>query len=268
VALFVLCLAPARPATAAPAPAVVTLVQGVRGLVADVAVDGKPLLSAFASERSTEPFELGAGPHTVDVAATGSSQNPKLTLHAVVPLNAGAHVSIVVHLDGTGALAIARFDDDVSRIPPGAARVVVRNVASVSPVVVALDGQLSGRPIGAEEEIRVEPLAGPHQLAAVDPTSGQPALPPQAVVFAEGTVTFVYLIGSQAEGTLAWTAVRVAGLQSVPTLIQTGDGSATAVPAPRSSGSGIRRLWAVAAATLVLAGAALLTRAARRTPRP
>ena len=38
----------------------------------------------------------------------------------------------------------------------------------------------------------------------------------------------MYLIGSQADGTLGWAAVEVTNLQTAPAMIQTGDGSSMA----------------------------------------
>ena len=54
---------------------------------------------------------------------------------------------------------------------------------------------------------------------------GQPLAAPEQVQYPDGTANFMYLIGSQADGTLGWAAVRVGNLQTAPAGIQTGDGS-------------------------------------------
>ena len=43
--------------------------------------------------------------------------------------------------------------------------------------------------------------------------------------YADGTANFMYLIGSQTDGTLGWAAVQIGDLQTAPAMIQTGDGS-------------------------------------------
>ena len=86
---------------------------------------------------------------------------------------------------------------------------------------------------------------------------GAPLAPPQTVQFADGTANFMYLIGSEAEGTLGWAVVQVGNLQTAPAMIQTGDGStdrparATATARPCRS-SPRRPSWRRAGAGLTL----------------
>jgi len=51
----------------------VTLVHGVRGLVADIYLDGAVALQVFQPERTAGPLTLPAGSHAVDVRAAGSA---------------------------------------------------------------------------------------------------------------------------------------------------------------------------------------------------
>ena len=43
---------------------------------------------------------------------------------------------------------------------------------------------------------------------------GAPLAAPQRVQYADGTANFMYLIGSQADGTLGWAAVQIDDLQT------------------------------------------------------
>jgi hypothetical protein len=218
-------LPPTAAAGAAAPPASVVLVHGVRGLVADVYVDGKLALATFQPVRSTDPISLPAGPHMVDVRQAGAAATSTPILHAQVSLVGGIRQSAVVHLDAAGKPAITLFRDDVSQVPAGATRVVVRHVAAVGAVNVLIDGQAVAKSLVSDHEIEQQTKAGSHQLAVTDPGTSANLSPPQQINFAEGSANFMYLIGSQKDGTLGWAAVAVPGLQTAPLRVQTGDGS-------------------------------------------
>jgi hypothetical protein len=225
VILFGALLASAPTVSAAPTPAVVVVVHGVRGLVADVYLDGRLTLSSFQPERSTDPLTLDAGHHIVEVRPAGTAASAAPLLHADVTLTAGAHEAAVVHLDANGQPVVTIFEDDVSPVAAGQARVVLRHAAAVGPVDAAIDARpVAAALLNGQQNTSIV-AAGSHQLAATQ--SATPLLPAQTIAFAEGTVTYLYLIGSQGSGTLAWTAVKELGLQTPPTRVQTGDGSLT-----------------------------------------
>ena len=210
-------------ASATPAPAVVVLVHGVRGLVADVYLDGQLTLPSFQPERSTDPLSLPAGPHTVEVRAAGANASGDPLLRTVVTLIAGAHESAVVHLDANSQPVVTLFEDDVSVVAAGQSRIVVRHAAGTGPIDVSIDGRPTATALAnGQQNVSVRP-AGSRQLAVT--AGGVTLLPAQTIPIAEGAVTFVYLIGSQGSGTLAWTAVKLAGVQTPPARVQTGDGS-------------------------------------------
>ena len=248
-------------AQAANAPAVVTLVHGVRGLVADVYLDSKLAITAFQPERSTDPLELPAGTHVVDVRAAGAAQTADPLLHAVVKLAGGSRQSAVVHLDVDGKPTISRFDDDLSRVPAGTTRVVVRHAAAVGTIDVTVDSGPGAAGLSNGHETVFQIAAGTHQLGVVDPPTGAAIAPPQGVPLAEGSANFLYLIGSQREGSLGWAAVKVSGLQTAPARIQTGDGSLAATPS-----SSPRRLALAIGGGMAAFVAALTWRRPRRVP--
>ena len=67
--------------------------------------------------------------------------------------------------------------------------------------------------------------AGDYEVAVTPARGGAPLAAPETVQYPDGTANFMYLIGSQADGTLGWAAVQVSDLQTAPAVIQTGDGS-------------------------------------------
>ena len=206
-------------------PASVTLVHGVRGLVADVYVDGQLALPAFQPLRSTDPIALAPGPHVVDVRTSGAAATSTPLLHTTITLTSGARQSAVVHLDAAGNPTASLYTDDISAVPAGSSRIVVRHAAAVGPIDVLVDTQTVASGLGNGTEAKQAIAAGSHQVSVVDPSTKAALAPPDALDFAEGSANFMYLIGAQADNTLGWAVVNVPGLQTAPTRVQTGDGS-------------------------------------------
>jgi hypothetical protein len=213
------------------------IVHGVRGFTADLYVDGKLLISTFRPERSTDPMSVPAGPHLVEIREAGTGATTTPTVSATIDLAAGNRYDAVAYLDASGAPTVSLFQDDVSPLPPGQARAVIRNTAATPPVDVHLGPALvaSGLANGAGADAVVP--AGAYDLTVTAAGSPTPITPTRNVTYAEGTATFNYLIGSSPALTLDWLAVTATGLQSAPTKVPTGDGSVTQTPT-ESNGTG------------------------------
>jgi hypothetical protein len=224
----------------APAPAGaadeggVRVVHGVRGLVADVYVDGKLVLETFQPERNTDPLRVPAGDHEVEVRSAGAATTEAPLLTGTLEVTAGEVTSAVVHLNADGDPALTQFTDDDAAIPAGQTRVVVRHVAAAPPIDVRLDGDALAEDLANTEEAEREVAAGSHEVSVTQTGTSTEITPAQDVPFAEGAATAMYLIGDQEAGTLGWLAVPVTGLQSVPTKVQTGD---SGLAAPTGGGT-------------------------------
>ena len=74
------------------------MVHGLRGLVADVYLDGNLALPTFQPERATDPIAIPAGEHLVEIRSAGAaaSDTPLLTQSVTVP--AGFSGSLIAHL--------------------------------------------------------------------------------------------------------------------------------------------------------------------------
>ena len=68
-------------------PGSVRVVHGLRGLVADIYLDGTLVLPTFQPERSTDPLAIPAGDHLVEIRAAGAAatETPLLTQTVTVP---------------------------------------------------------------------------------------------------------------------------------------------------------------------------------------
>lgn len=203
----------------------VRIVHGIRGLVADVYLDGTLVLPTFRPERSTDPLPVPAGRHLVEIRQAGAAatDEPIHTQRVTVP--EGFRGSVVAHLDRNGQPTLTAYADDVTPLPPGRSRVVVRHAAAAGPVRVLLNDQPAFGRVRAAAEVTEVVGAGEYEVAVTSPQGGEPLAPPEGVQYADGTAYFMYLIGSAPEGTLGWAAVQVGNLETAPSQIQTGDGS-------------------------------------------
>ncbi len=266
-ALGVGLLALALPGTAHAAPlaakgdgtSVVTVVHGVRGLVADVKLDGKLVLSGFAPERVTDPLTVPAGEHRVQIWRSGSDQQGPPLLDATVDLPAGGRSTAGVGTGPGGKPFLALYDDDELLPDLGSTTIAVRGLADASDVTVTADGETIAESLDPrqEESERVDP--GTYEVTALDGDSSRALVTPQDVPVTAGRAVVLYLIGSEQDKTLGWVAQTVRpGTSGAPQRMDTGVGplpeqdvTRATVPASLLAGT----------ASLLLAGA---VRARRR----
>jgi len=239
-----------------PPDGLVRVVHGLRGLVADIYLDGTLVLPTFRPERSTDPLPIPAGEHEVVIREAGADAMQKPLLRQTVSVPPGFRGSLVAHLDRRGKPTLTAYADDLGKIPAGESRLVVRHAAAAEPINVILDDQPTLTALAPRAEASRLIGAGRYQISVRPPSGGKPLAAPQGVEYAEGTANFMYLIGSQAEGTLGWAAVKVGNLETPPVRIQTGDGS--------TGGDGVdERGWLLGGAALA-GGTAIWTRRRRR----
>src|SRR5262245_42247130 len=98
-------------ASAQNATGTVTVVHGLRGVVADVYLDGALALPAFEPERVTDPMAVPAGPHRVEIRLAGTPATDPPAVTGDVEVTADARQSIVAHLDSAGNPTITAYLD-------------------------------------------------------------------------------------------------------------------------------------------------------------
>lgn len=217
---------PGGPATgaaaAASAPGMITVVHGVRGLVADVRLDGKLVLNGFAPQRVTEPMAIPAGRHRVQIWPSGAAASSKPALDSLVNVVAGAHATLAVGLSSQGSPQITPFDDNLAPATAGATPFAVRNIAATPAVQVTLDAKVVAKAIVAPQQAVTSVSPGTHTVAVLPPASGSPLFPPDSVPTVAGRAMALYLIGSVKDNSLGWVAqtIRTAS----PSSVQTGVG--------------------------------------------
>jgi hypothetical protein len=251
----------AAPAAVAQETATVYVVHGVPDTPVDVYVDGKRAIDDFEPGTSQGPVQLPAGPHKLALfaadAADGSG-SPLLSADADLP--AGGNVTVVAHLDEGGNPKITPFVNDVSSVPAGQARLVVRHTAAAPAVDVLAGGKpvIEGLSNGQEKALEVP--AGSVSAAVAAAGTTDPVIGPADVDLKEGTATFVQAIGKLDGGKLSLVSFTVSDLHSSPSGVPSGAPSG----APADGGAPAWLLVTTLAGLSVVAVSAVRLRSAAR----
>jgi hypothetical protein len=228
----------------------VYVVHGIPDTPVDVYVDGQRALDDFQPGANAGPVDLPAGAREVAIfpadAADGSG-SPLLSADAEVP--AGGNVTLVAHLSEAGEPTVTPFVNDVSAVPAGEARVVVRHTAAAPAVDVLAGGSpvISGLTNANEEALEVPAGTISATVAAAGTT--EPVIGPAELDLQEGTATFVHAIGSLEAGNLDLVAITVDGLHSAPAGVPSG------APSGAPADGGVLPALALAGVGVALAGA-------------
>ena len=178
------------PAAVAQDTGTVYVVHGVPDTPVDVYVDGQRAIDNFEPGTNQGPVELPAGPHEVALfAADAADGSGTPVLEANADLPAGGNVTLVAHLDASGNPKITPFVNDVSSVPAGQARLVVRHTAAAPTVDVLAGGKpvIEGLSNGQEKALEVP--AGSVSAAVAAAGTTDPVIGPADVNLQEGTAT-------------------------------------------------------------------------------
>ena len=215
--------ASATPASAQAPTGTVTIVHAFRGLVADVYLDGKLALQGFEPERTTAPLQIPAGDHAVAVREAKADPNSAPAVAGTLKVTAGANISAVVHMAQDGKPTMTQFDNDVNRVAPGTARLIVRHTAAAPAVNVIVDGTpLAANLVNPNQSPARDLPAAAHQVTVDAAGGGTAVVPPDSITLADGTAQILYLIGSTSDNSVGWLTQTVQGLTSAPAGVPTG----------------------------------------------
>jgi hypothetical protein len=213
----------ATPAWAQARNSTVTIVHGLPEFTADIYVDGELLLSGFRPEEATDPMELPAGTYHVDIRNAGDPEDAAPALAADLQVPGGKNLSVIAHLNESGEPTVSVFDNDVSPVPAGRSRLLLRHQAAASPVDLLVDGKSVVRNVASGEQDGMVIPSAPHEIA-VEGEDGDSLPSPTSLEVEDGTAYYLYLIGSTEEATLDLMVQPVTGLDSAPSGVATGNG--------------------------------------------
>lgn len=226
-ALAVTVLVP--PTASAQSPVDLTLVHGIPGMTADVAVDGTVVIDDFVPG-SLANITSFAGQTLRNVTVTDDATGdvvigPLATLE--VPAT-GSH-SIVAHLDADGEAVLSVFANNTAAVATNQARLTVRHTAEAPAIDLIIADQ---RPIVAATNGQSAEL----ELPAGELTDAQVALTGDVAIaevatldLAANTNTVVYVIGSTADDDLDFVVQIVDFAVSAATTTTTAGGATTTV---------------------------------------
>ncbi len=259
-AVLTLALAPAAfalPAHAA-GEASVSILHGVPGATVDIYANGKALLTDFKPGTLTDPVMLPAGEYDLKVTAAGAGANGAAVIEANdVAVPAGANITVVAHLDASGAPVLTPFVNDTKAIDAGKARITVRHTAAAPAVDVRANGDVAFKGLTNPNEVKADLAAGTISADVVLAGTDTVAIGPANVELKEGTNTIVYAWGSAANKNLNLAVQVVGGMHSAPKGVPAGGGTST-----NDAGR-----YALIAGSAALAGGIVLVTRRRATAR-
>jgi hypothetical protein len=219
----------AAPAGAA-SQATVSILHAVPGATVDVYVNGKQLLKNFKPGTLTDPQMLPAGSYDLKVVKAGAGAGGTAVAEAKgVKVPGGANITVVAHLDADGKPILTPYVNDVSKIPAGQARVVVRHDAAAP----AVDVRAGGKPVFTDltnpNEDSAEVPAGTLKPDVVLAGTGTVVIGPASLKLSEGMVTVVYAWGSADDKNLKLAVQTISGMQTSPGGVPGGTGGQAAL---------------------------------------
>lgn len=216
----------ALPAAAQTGQTTVTVIHAVpaeNGFPADVYLDGELLIDGFVFEAVSDTLTLEAG-REVELAIFPDGADPATdspALSQTVTLEEG-DFTIVAHLV-EGAPVLSIFENDVSTLEAGQARLTVRQTSGVPTIDVLADGETLFDGLTVPDDATSVLDTGAHDVAFLAPDGGEPLIE-QTVEFPEGVLTVIYAVGSPDDGTFNLLVQNVAAAQTVPSGVPTGTG--------------------------------------------
>jgi len=256
----------AVPAQAAPfvsssANADVAVLHAVPGLTVDVyvvaadtAADpttglGAPAIANFIPSRIVENVSLPAATYDIYVFAAGAATTSLATAaitatDVVVPANTS--ITVVAHLNATGAPRLTAFVNDVSKIPAGQGRLTVRHTAQAPAVDILANGAVAFAGVTNPQEVTTLLPVGSIDARVNLAGTATTAISPPPVVIKEGVNTIVYAWG--ATGALTVAVQEITGLHSSPSGVNSGQAGLAADPNSALLGLGAAGVLALLAA--------------------
>jgi hypothetical protein len=199
----------------------VSVLHGIPGLTVDVYVNGDLTLDDFKPGDLAGPLELPADTYSVEITDKDDKKTVLLG-PADVAVEAGGSYTIVAHLDAKGDPTVTPFENDISSVAAGEARVTVRHTAAAPTVDVEADGSALATGLSNGDEAVADVPAGGYEVAIV-PAGGGKAVWSESVDLAEGVNTIAYAWGSLDDDTFAVAVQTIDGLHSAPGAVHAGE---------------------------------------------
>jgi hypothetical protein len=240
----------AGPAAAASSTASVYVVHGIPNTPVNVFVNGKSTLADFKPGTVAGPLQLAPGSYKVTVfpaADTAGTGTPVIS--ATASVTAGESVSLVANLTAAGKPTLTPFVNDLSPMPAGMARLIVRHTAAAPAVDVRANGTPAFKGLTNPNQASADLPPGTINADVTLAGTSTVVIGPAKVTLTEGVDTIVYAIGSASGKTLGLVVQTISGLSSAPGGVPAGSGGLAAT----NHASVPVWVWVVSASSLLLA---------------
>ncbi|MQA79056.1 MAG: DUF4397 domain-containing protein [Streptosporangiales bacterium] len=226
----------------------ITLIHGIPGFVADVALDGKTVLSGFRFQHVTDVLTIPTGKHRVQIYQAGTKTDPQLDTS--LALKSGQDLSAVAAIGADGKPTAFVFDNHLPSAFRGPRAVVLRNAAAAGPVAVRIGGSAKSPVTVGKQGAYALPAGG--ERVRVATTAGDGIGKPVDVTLPAGRMYSIFVVGdAKADRLFLVTAQqRPAGGDREVRRIDTGG-----VPPVRSTPLGLAAAVLLAAGAVVVAAA-------------
>jgi Domain of unknown function (DUF4397) len=226
--------------------ATVSILHGVPDATVDVYVNGEPLLEDFEPGTLTDPQKLPAGSYDLKVVKAGDRADGDAIMSANnVKVPGGANITVVAHLSENGKPTLTPYVNDVSSLPAGKARVIVRHDAAAPEVDVRAGGEPVFTDLANPKEKSAEIDPGTVEADVVLAGTDDVVIGPAPLKVAEGTTTIVYAWGSAEDENLDLAVQTISGMNGSPNGVPGGTGG-------QAANSDAAPLWATVAAVATL----------------
>jgi hypothetical protein len=198
--------------TRAAAPASVSVLHAIPGVVVDVYVDSKKVIDDFEPGTLTRTIRIPAGSYALAITAADAADASAPVIGPVdLTVASGMNYTAVAHLGETGVPTAALFTNDTSAPGSGQGRLTVRHVAAAPAVDVLANGTPAITGLTNPNESALVLPVGTISAAVAATGTTAALIGPADVAIAAHTNTIVYAWGSLADSTLALA------VQTVPT---------------------------------------------------
>ena len=233
--------------------AMVSILHAVPGTPVDVCANGKALLTNFQPGTLTDPQSLPAGSYDLKLTAANSGCGAAAVLEAKgVNVPAGANITVVAHLDASGAPKLTPYVNDVSAVPASKARLTVRHDAAAPAVDVRAGGTPVITNLTNPNEKSLVTAAGTVSADVVLAGTTTVAIGPADVTLKEGTSTIVYAWGSASANNLKLAVQTISGMHSSPGGVNAGTSGLAAGDVSTNAGIELVAVGGLAAGALAL----------------
>jgi hypothetical protein len=193
----------AQTATASASGATVSVFHGIPGATVDIYANGNRLLSGVTPGTLSRPLSLTAGSYDIKIVRAGAPSTSTPVVEKKVNLANGSNDSLTANLTASGQPALNAFVNDVSSLPTGQSRLIVRHVAAAPAVDVRADGKKLFTGLKNPGQAQAEVAAGTVNADIVLAGTNTVVLGPTQLNLTRATGTVVYAWGSAANDTLA-----------------------------------------------------------------